>query len=97
MEIRITVSEDAGRCAGEKAEAVGISPDQAIAVSVQRIADGTETLENDLLPDGTRMRRTLRQQIYRVGAQAQVASRSMPELRSLRTGMGRISRTDTGI
>jgi hypothetical protein len=68
MEIRITVSENVGRCAGEKAEAVGISLEQAIAASVQRIADGTEPLENDLLPDGTPMRRTLRQQIYRIDA-----------------------------
>jgi hypothetical protein len=67
MEIRITISEDVGRCAGEKAEAVGISLEQAIAAYVHRIADRTELLENDLLPDGTPMRRTLRQQIYRLG------------------------------
>ena len=65
MDIRITVSEDAGRRAGEKAEAVGLSLEQAIAVYVQRIADSTETLENELLADGSPVRRTLRQQIYR--------------------------------
>jgi hypothetical protein len=68
MEIRVTVSEDVNRFAREKAEAVGISLEQAISAYVQRIADGTELLENDLLPDGTPMRRTLRQQIYRTGA-----------------------------
>ena len=65
MDIRITVSEDAGRRAGGKAEAVDLSLEQAIAAYVQRIADGTEPLENDLLPDGSLARRTLRQQIYR--------------------------------
>jgi hypothetical protein len=65
MEIRITVSEDIGLNAQKKAEAVGIALEQAVAAYVQRIADGTEFLENDLLPDGTPMRRTLRQQIYR--------------------------------
>jgi len=65
MEIRIAVDAEVGRRAGNKAEAVGISIEQAISAYVQRIADGTEPLENEFLPDGTLMRRTLRQQIYR--------------------------------
>ena len=68
MEIQITVNEESGRRAAERAEAVGISLQQAMAAYVQRIADGTELLENDLLPYGTPMQRTLRQQIYRIGA-----------------------------
>ena len=66
MEIRITLSDDAARIAGEKAEEVGITLELAVAAYVQRIADGTEHLVNDLLPDGTPKPRTLRQQIYRV-------------------------------
>jgi hypothetical protein len=68
MDIQITVSEDVGRCAREKAQAVGISLEQAIMAYIQTIADGTQPLENDRLPDGTSVRRTLRQQIYRIGA-----------------------------
>jgi hypothetical protein len=68
MEIRIAVSEDVGRSTEEKAAALGVSLSTAIAAYVQRIADGTELLENDFLPDGTPMRRTIRQQIYRLGA-----------------------------
>jgi hypothetical protein len=68
MEIRINVSEEAGRRAGKLAGAAGISLEQALAAYVQRIADGTEPIENDLLPDGAPLRRTLRQQIYRFGA-----------------------------
>jgi hypothetical protein len=66
MEIQISVYEDVGRRAEAKAGAVGISLAQAISAYVQRIADGTEQLENDLLPDGTPMRRGIRQQIYRL-------------------------------
>jgi hypothetical protein len=68
IEIQFTVNEDFGRLAEAEAGAVGISLVQAITAYVQRIADGTELLEDDLLPDGTPMRRGLRQQIYRLGA-----------------------------
>ncbi|MGA2535732.1 MAG: hypothetical protein ABSF53_06955 [Terracidiphilus sp.] len=66
MEIRIAVSDEVGKAAAEEAEKVGTTLELAVAAYVQRIADGTEHLENDLLPDGAPMRRTLRQQIYRM-------------------------------
>jgi antitoxin component of RelBE/YafQ-DinJ toxin-antitoxin module len=68
MEIQITVNENVGRLAAEKAEAMGISLERAIAAYLQRVAEGTEPIEDELLLDGTPMRRALRQQIYRLGA-----------------------------
>jgi len=67
MEIRIIVNEEIMRCVAEKAMAVGITLEQAITTYLARIAEGTEPLENEFLPDGTLRRRTLRQQIYRFG------------------------------
>jgi hypothetical protein len=66
MEIRVTVSDGAARAAAEKAIAVGVTLELAVAAYVLRIADGTEPLENDLFTDGTPKQRTLRQQIYRL-------------------------------
>ena len=68
MQIRIELDENVVRCAGEKAQAIGISLEQAVASYIQRISDGTETLEDDLLAGGSPMGPTLRQQIYRLSA-----------------------------
>jgi hypothetical protein len=65
MEIRLVIDEEIARRAEEKAKAVGISLEQAISTYVWRIAEGTETLQNELLPNGTPRRRTLREQTYR--------------------------------
>ena len=65
MEIRITVDENVARLAREKTQAAGISLEQAVTTYVRRVAEGTEPVENELLPDGTLRRRTLREQIYR--------------------------------
>jgi hypothetical protein len=68
MELRVTLDDEVVLCAQEKAQAVGLTLEQAIATYVCRIAEGTEPLENELSPDGTPMRRTLRQQMYRIGS-----------------------------
>jgi antitoxin component of RelBE/YafQ-DinJ toxin-antitoxin module len=65
MEIRVNVSDEVARSAAEKARAVGLTVEQAIATYLWRVAEGTEPLENELGPDGIPVRRTLRQQIYR--------------------------------
>jgi hypothetical protein len=68
MEIRIILDDHVARNAGEKARAAGISLEQAVSTYIHRIAEGTEPVENEFLPDGKPGRRTLRQQIYRLGA-----------------------------
>ena len=68
MEIRITIEDEGVIIAAKKAQSVGLTIEQAIATFVRRIAEGSEPLENELLPDGVPMRRTLRQQIYRLSA-----------------------------
>ena len=68
MEIRITIGDEVVIGATEKAQAVGLTIEQVLATHLRRIADGSESLDNELLPDGTPMRQTLRQQIYRLGA-----------------------------
>jgi antitoxin component of RelBE/YafQ-DinJ toxin-antitoxin module len=68
MELRVTLDDEVTLCAQEKAQSVGLTLEQAIATYIWRIAEDTEPLENDLSPDGTPLRRTLRQQTYRVGA-----------------------------
>ncbi len=65
MEIRLTLDDEVARRVQEKAQSVGITIEQAIATYLWRIAEDTGPLENELLPDGTPKRRTLRQQIYR--------------------------------
>jgi len=68
MDIRVTLEDEIVISARKKAQAVGLALDQVIATYVCRIADGSESLENELLPDGELVQRTLRQQIYRMGA-----------------------------
>lgn len=65
MELRVILNDEVIRQAEEKAAAVGLTLEQAMTAYVMRIAEGTEFLENEYLPDGTRRRRTLRQQMYR--------------------------------
>jgi hypothetical protein len=68
MELRMTLDDYVAQCARKKAQSVGLTLEQAIATYVWRIAEDTEPLENEISPDGTPQRRTLRQQTYRVGA-----------------------------
>jgi hypothetical protein len=68
MELRITLDDEAVLRARKKAQSVGLTLEQAIATYVWRIAEDTEPLENEISADGTPQRRTLRQQIYRIGA-----------------------------
>jgi antitoxin component of RelBE/YafQ-DinJ toxin-antitoxin module len=68
MEIRITIEDEIVSSATEKAQSVGLTIEQAIETFLRRVAEGSEPLENELSPDGVPMRRTLRQQIYRLGA-----------------------------
>jgi antitoxin component of RelBE/YafQ-DinJ toxin-antitoxin module len=68
MELRMTLEDEVALRARKKAQSVGLTLEQAIATYVWRIADDTEPLENEICPDGTLRRRTLRQQTYRVGA-----------------------------
>jgi hypothetical protein len=67
MELRMTLNDEVALRAEQKAHSVGVTLEQAIATYVLRIAEGTEPLENELSPDGTPLRRTLRQQTYRLG------------------------------
>jgi antitoxin component of RelBE/YafQ-DinJ toxin-antitoxin module len=68
MEIRITIEDEIVIRATEEARAVGLTIEQVIATYLLRIAEGSESLDDELLPDGASMRRTLRRQIYRMGA-----------------------------
>jgi hypothetical protein len=64
----MTLDDEVALCAQKKAQSAGLTLEQAIATYVLRIAEGTEPVENEISKDGTPQRRTLRQQIYRVGA-----------------------------
>ena len=64
----MTLDDEVALRAQEKAQSVGLTLEQAVATYVRRIADDTEPLENEIFPDVTSQRRTLRQQIYRIGA-----------------------------
>lgn len=64
MEIRVAVYKEVAKQATERAPAAGISLEQAMTTYIRRVAEGSE-FENELLPDGTLRRRTLREQIYR--------------------------------
>jgi hypothetical protein len=44
MDIEVTVDDEVARLAGQKAEAVGMSIEMAVAAYVQRIAEGTESI-----------------------------------------------------
>jgi hypothetical protein len=68
MEILFMIEDEIVLSAREKAQAAGQTVEQAISTYLQRIAEGPEPLENELSPDGVPMRRTLRQQLYRMGA-----------------------------
>jgi len=60
----MTLDDEVALRAQEKAQSVGLTLEQAVATYVRRIADDTEPLENEIFPDVTSQRRTLRQQIY---------------------------------
>jgi antitoxin component of RelBE/YafQ-DinJ toxin-antitoxin module len=68
MKLQMILDDEVALSAQKKARSVGLTLEQAIATYVWRIAEGTEPLENEISPDGTPRRRTLRQQTYRVGA-----------------------------
>ena len=68
MEIQISIEDEIVSSVTEKAQAVGLTIEQTIETYLRRVAEGSEPLENELLPDGVPMRRTLRQQIYRLSA-----------------------------
>ena len=65
MQIRITIDDEIAHSAQDKAQAVGITLEQALTVYLTRVAEGTEPIANEFAPDGTLKPRTLRQQIYR--------------------------------
>jgi hypothetical protein len=68
MEIRVAGDDEVALRAQKTAQSAGLTLEQTIATYVWRIAENTEPLENDISPNGTPQRRTLRQRIYRVGA-----------------------------
>jgi hypothetical protein len=67
MEIRVTAEDDVVQRAREAVADVGLTLEQALFAYVFRIAEGTEPIENEFLPDGTLRRRTIRDQTYRMG------------------------------
>jgi antitoxin component of RelBE/YafQ-DinJ toxin-antitoxin module len=67
MEIWVNVEDEIVISATEKAESVGLTIEQLIAAYLRRIADGSEPIDDEISMDGGPVRRTLRQQIYRMG------------------------------
>ena len=66
MEIQIDVDDEVIRIAREKASEVGLTLERVIEAYLRRIAEDTEPVTNEFLPDGTLRSRALREQIYRL-------------------------------
>jgi hypothetical protein len=67
MEITVTAEDDVVERAREAFGAIGLTLEQALFAYVFRVAEGTEPIMNEFLPDGTLRWRTLREQTYRMG------------------------------
>jgi hypothetical protein len=73
MEVTVTANDEVVQRAREAVGGVGLTLEQARFACVFRLAEGTEPIENEFLPDGTQRPRTLREQIYRLGDFPQIA------------------------
>jgi hypothetical protein len=67
METRVEAEDDVYSEAREAVAGVGLTLEEALFAYVFRIAEGTEPVANEFLPNGTLRRRTVREQIYREG------------------------------
>ena len=67
MEIRVTAEDDVVDRALEAVAGVGLTLEEALFAYMFRVAEGTEPIMNEFLPDGTLRRRTIREQTYRLG------------------------------
>jgi hypothetical protein len=66
MEVRITADDGVVTRAREAFSEIGLALEQALSAYVFRVAEGTEPIMNEFLPDGTLRRRTIREQTYRL-------------------------------
>jgi hypothetical protein len=73
MEIQVKAEDDVVDRARKAVAGVGLTLEQALFAYVFRVAEGTEPIMNEFLPDGTLRRRTLREQTYRLGDFPQIA------------------------
>ena len=63
----MTAEDDVVQRARNAVADVGLTLEEALFAYVFRIAEGTEPVANEFLPDGTLRRRTIRDQTYRMG------------------------------